>query len=816
MDNATMIMILKMSAMTALYVLLTISIWMKVRKNGIGRLSRVIIGLVYGLYCVLSTHFGVDYGHMLLNVRDAGPLAAGIFFHPVSGVIAGLIGGIERYIAGTFWQVGSYSRVACSVSTCLAGFLSVFVNVFILKRKKPSAIYAFFVGAVMEVFHMYAVFITHRNDIMMAYYVVKVCAAPMILFTACGLAACSVVLQIISGEWSNPMRRRDKSETPISLRFQRWLIVVTTSVLLVNFTISFAVQTQIALSNGEDTLTDVADDIVDTYNDVQETWKSIVEYSETVALTNAEVIGRTLARLDITSVDTGALLDRLLDAFDVESITLISPEGKALFQAGKAPVMSALFEDVLIGSRKRQSVSLSIHRVAACVSSPVGMVQVTIDPEHLAEEMKLNGINDTLSHFHVGRDGTFDIFQKSGLIIAGTHRYETLSLNDSTTISRHAEENMFIDTLFKKRSMCRVDHIEDGSMLVVTLPLSEVYATRDSQIYEIALADILLFAAIYMLVSVLVQMIVVNNLQLVNASLSRITNGDLNEVVDVRKSSEFTSLSDDINQTVTALKGYIAAAEHRMEQELQFAATIQDSALPRNFSFPRDDIELFATMDPAKEVGGDFYDFFFVHGGKLALVIADVSGKGIPAALFMMRSKTAIRGLAESGNAPSEIFYKANITLCDGNDAEMFVTAWIGIIDLDTGHMICASAGHEYPVLMRKDGEYELMKDPHGLALAAMPGAKYRDYDIQLNSGDKLFVYTDGIPEAINENMEQYGCERLIRKLNAMKHNSMKELLPAVRDDISDFTGNAEQFDDITMLGFAYFGSAADSESAAL
>ena len=294
--------------------------------------------------------------------------------------------------------------------------------------------------------------------------------------------------------------------------------------------------------------------------------------------------------------------------------------------------------------------------------------------------------------------------------------------------------------------MCRVEKLEDDTMLLTLLPVKEVYANRDMQAYETALADILLFAVIYLLISVLVQQIVVNNIQLVNQSLDKITGGDLNEVVNVRNASEFASLSDDINQTVSVLKGYIAAAEKRIEQELEFARSIQDAALPKNFKYPRTDFELFAMMDPAKEVGGDFYDFFFVDNDHLALVIADVSGKGIPAALFMMRAKTAIRNLAESGRAPSEILFRANNTLCDGNDAEMFVTAWIGIIDLGTGEMRCANAGHEYPVLMRAGGEYELFKDKHGLALAAMEDMRYREYEIQLNPGDRLFVYTDGIP----------------------------------------------------------------------
>jgi len=315
-----------------------------------------------------------------------------------------------------------------------------------------------------------------------------------------------------------------------------------------------------------------------------------------------------------------------------------------------------------------------------------------------------------------------------------------------------------------------------------------------------------------MLISQLVQQIVVQNLDLVNDSLAKITDGDLDEVVAVRSTSEFASLSDDINQTVDVLKGYIDAAEKRIEQELELARTIQDSALPRNFHFPRENFELYATMDPAKEVGGDFYDFFFVGPYRLALVIADVSGKGIPASLFMMRSKTAIRSTAESGSSPAEILYKANNALCEGNDAEMFVTAWLGIVDLRTGLMTCASAGHEYPMLMRAGQDFALFKDKHGLALAAMEGVRFKEYEVQLNPGDRLFVYTDGVPEAIDENVVQYGTDRLERILNVEKDRPMEEILPGVRRDISEFVGKADQFDDITMLGFTWFGTGKEGE----
>jgi hypothetical protein len=190
---------------------------------------------------------------------------------------------------------------------------------------------------------------------------------------------------------------------------------------------------------------------------------------------------------------------------------------------------------------------------------------------------------------------------------------------------------------------------------------------------------------------------VVDNLIKVNESLNKITEGDLDEKVSVYNSSEFASLSDDINLTVDALKGYIEAAEKRIEQELMLARTIQASALPTNFDFNNDAFELYATMDPAKEVGGDFYDFFSVDSDRMALVMADVSGKGIPASLFMMRSKTTIRGLVERGLGPAAVLERVNNVLCAGNEASMFVTVWIGILDLRTGKVSAANAEPKNP-----------------------------------------------------------------------------------------------------------------------
>ena len=677
-------MILKMSGITALYVSLTILVWVRTKDKELTAFQKILIGIVFGISSVLSTHFGVSFENMIINVRDIGPLAAGLFFSPGAGILAGLIGGIERYIAGTYFGVGTYTRVACSISTCLAGFVACGMKVKVFKGKKPSPMYSFFMGAVMEVFHMYVVFITHRDDMRMAFVVVSTCAVPMIIFTGIGMAVSSTCLQIFAGEWTNPLEKTDEEHISLSQKFQRWLFIITSIVILGNFMFSYALQTQSA------------------YQD------SKIKLQE-----NAAKIRKNF----------------LLDRFNLESDSTIT--------------------------------------------------YVIISDDHTVLRGKNEGKEIPSDEYEQFRSTIGDV--KEG-------------------------------TVWGEKSLFYVDRLNDNTLIVTSMEKDEVFWYRDAEAYEIALADILLFTVIYVLIAYLVNQIVVNNIRLINRSLSKITNGNLDEVVTVRNSSEFASLSDDINQTVLALKGYIEAAEKRIEQELMLAKAIQLSALPKNFDFPEiDSFKLFASMKPAKEVGGDFYDFFFVGMYKIALVIADVSGKGIPAALFMMRSKTAIRGLAEAGGTPMEILMKSNDALCEGNDAEMFVTAWIGIMDVSTGHMVCANAGHEYPAIRHANGEYELFKDPHSLPLAAMPGTKVKEYEIDLQPGDRLFVYTDGVPEALNENTEQYGTDRMLETLNKTNDMSISEAVAAVSDSLTAFKGNADQFDDITMLGFDYIKKAGNT-----
>lgn len=243
--------------------------------------------------------------------------------------------------------------------------------------------------------------------------------------------------------------------------------------------------------------------------------------------------------------------------------------------------------------------------------------------------------------------------------------------------------------------------------------------------------------------------------------------------------------------------------EHQiMETELNVATNIQASMLPSIFpAFPEQpQFDIYASMTPAKEVGGDFYDFFLIDDDHLAMVIADVSGKGVPAALFMVISKTLIKNAVQQGLSPKQVLETVNNQLCEGNEAEMFVTVWLGIYEISTGTLTTANAGHEYPAIQRDHEEFQLHQDKHGFVLAGMENTKYTQQTMTLHPGDTLFVYTDGIPEATNGDEVLFGTHRMIDALNQYKCGSLTQLLNGVKEAVDTFVGDAPQFDDLTML----------------
>lgn len=268
------------------------------------------------------------------------------------------------------------------------------------------------------------------------------------------------------------------------------------------------------------------------------------------------------------------------------------------------------------------------------------------------------------------------------------------------------------------------------------------------------------------------------------------------------------NMEKDIDSYIDNIRS-ITAEKERINTELSLATRIQASLLPHVFPpFPdRKEFDIYATMEPAREVGGDFYDFFLIDDDHLGIVMADVSGKGIPAALFMMISKTILQSCAMLGQGAAKTLEKTNEAICSNNQTEMFVTVWFGIFEISTGKITCANAGHEYPVIKRAGGDFELFKDKHGFVIGGMEETKYKEYTLELRAGDKLFVYTDGVPEATDSDNKMFGTDRMIGALNAVKDASAKEILENVRFEVSAFVKEDEQFDDLTMLCLEYRGA---------
>ena len=284
---------------------------------------------------------------------------------------------------------------------------------------------------------------------------------------------------------------------------------------------------------------------------------------------------------------------------------------------------------------------------------------------------------------------------------------------------------------------------------------------------------------------------------------------------DIRTQDEMEVLSGSITNMAEDMKHYMrtlikeTAEKERIGAELNVATQIQADMLPRIFpAFPdRKEFDIYASMTPAKEVGGDFYDFFLIDENHLGLVMADVSGKGVPAALFMVIAKTLIKNHAQLGEySPAKVLMRANEQLCEGNEADLFVTVWLAILDIRTGKGLAANAGHEHPALRRADGSYELVVYRHSMAVAVMEGIPFKEHEFELHPGDSLFVYTDGVAEATNTKNELYGTDRMIEALNQNPDASPQEILTNVKKSVDEFVGDAPQFDDITMLCLHYNG----------
>ena len=340
-------------------------------------------------------------------------------------------------------------------------------------------------------------------------------------------------------------------------------------------------------------------------------------------------------------------------------------------------------------------------------------------------------------------------------------------------------------------------------------------ARRAVLIFITVIAAALCVAAV---VSLILSNRIVRPIRQLTDEVGRVKGEDLDFKWKTDTGDETQLLAEAFQSLTGRMKTYVSdiekitAEKERIGTELELATRIQADMLPGIFpAFPdRKDFDIYASMTPAKEVGGDFYDFFLLDKNHLALVIADVSGKGVPAALFMMGSMILIRNEVKNGLSPANVLRRINDQICSGNREDMFITVWLGILDLSTGKLTAANAGHEYPALKQPDGSFELIKDPHGFVIGGLPDESYTEYEWQLRPGAKIFVYTDGVPEAGESRSALYGTDRMMEALRTAEDESPEKILAAVDASVREYVGDAPQFDDVTMLCVEYKGQETD------
>lgn len=764
------------------------------------KLKQCIIGILFGALAAFSTEYGVDVGGAVMNVRDASPLCAGLIFGAPAGIISGVIGGAYRWFA-VYWGAGAYTRLACSVSTVLVGFIAALLRKYMFDDKKPSWIYGLGVGMVCEVLHMLMIFLTNMNDASRAFTFVQSCTLPMVLANGIAVGLAVMAVSLLGRE----KLKFHKEQKQISQTFQFWLFICIVIAYFVTSGFTYVLQTGMSSKETESVININIDDVHKDITDASD--------ENLLKITRAA----TEEYLSVQNPDNDTL-QMIREKFGVAGINVVNKNGIITDSTLKEFIgydmasgeQSAEFlvllegEDEFVQKYQPLSIDNSISRKYAGVRLPDGgFIQVGYDAEQFQKDIDEHVIGVTKNR-HIGNNGFVAICDENMNIVIDRSDYSgknmsTLGVWIDTDIT--PENTVFEAEIYGKPYFLAYTFAE-GYYIIGAIPKSEAMFMRNVSIYVSIFMEILIFAALFTLIYFLIKKVIIDNLRKINGTLAEITDGNLNVTVDVRTNEEFASLSDDINQTVSTLKRYIAEAAARIDKELEFAKEIQYSALPSVFPpYPnRKDFEIYAHMITAKEVGGDFYDFYMLGDSTLAFMIADVSGKGIPAAMFMMQAKTIIKDLAESGLELSEIFMTANKKLCENNDAGMFVTAWMGILDLKTGRLKFVNAGHNPPLVRQADGEFAYLKARSGMVLAGMDGIKYRQNELQLTPGDQIFLYTDGVTEATDKNNQLYGEERLLETVNRNIVMDTRKLCEAVKSDVDQFVGEAPQFDDITML----------------
>lgn len=791
-------------------VIVSIAFYFLKRKTAFYNLNfwirQVIIGVTFGIVAMIATLHGVPLEGATANCRDAAPLCAGLLFGGPAGIIAGLIGGIHRWIVAP--TAGMYSRVACSVSTIIAGFYAAAVRKFMFEDRRTSALMGFLTAVVMEVLHMTLLFVTHMDGTGQALVIIKICTIPMVFCNGIAVFLSALILEYFS---SNILHRHGKRLPRLNDSIQRWMLgAVVISFFLSSF---FIYQLQTVIAERQ------TDSLIET--SIQNLYGEINDTAEKAMITLTNRIK------DTYEFKTTSRLSSVARAYRASEINIVNEEGIVTDSTVPANIGFNINDDPQLanfmvlnngvdeyvqgynasGESVDETENFSKKYVGLALDGG-GFIHVGYDYGRFKEFMK-DQVYGITKNRHIGATGGLIIVDdlQNIVSISDNQGLETI-VGTGIDISDDLElGKKYLKTFLDEECYVRYE-LAEGYYIIAYYPMLEAMESRDTEVYANTYMEILVFAILFGWIFYIVKVLVVKDIHKVNDSLKLITSGKLDEQVEVRTCVEFDELSTEINKTVDRLEKYTEEAKDRIAKDLELAMNIQQSALPSDFDTYRriKEVDLYAGMEAAKQVGGDFYDFFMPADRKLVFGVADVSGKGVPGAMFMMQSKTLLRSHLEAGLEIDEAFTEVNNKLCANNAAEMFVTAWMGIIDIFNGHCEFANAGHNPPLVYRKGEGYSYLKCKAGFVLAGMEDVPYKKQILDLNPGDKIFLYTDGVTEAQNQEQELYGEDRLLECLNAHQDANPDDTYACVKESLKEFVGDAEQFDDITILVVEFFG----------
>ena len=607
--------------------------------------------------------------------------------------------------------------------------------------------------------------------------------------------------------------------------FLKWLFVFIATAFALTFAISFFVQTRQARENAIQLIRLRISDARRQLFTTEENLKQIAEMTNAMALIKARAFASFIEQSP-ELLDSREKLQQIRRLLDVDELHVSDPKGILIASipeeyqgydmataAQSAAFLNALCDPAfaLVQEPQRKGINNEMFQYAgvARIDQP-GIVQIGYHPRRLVEATQLADIRNIAASFRIGTHGAIIICQNHHILSSGGADFTKIDLIAARINQETLLKQKIFTTHVGNQEFLGVAEKFHDYWIIGILPKNEMYLSRNSVVGVLIAVDLLLFALVFVLVSILVQKIVINGIYRVNSSLEKITCGNLEEKVQVTNTDEFKALSEGINATVAALKNAIKETAARIDAELKFAHAIQVSGLPEpNPVFPEQvPFTLAASMKTAREVGGDFYDYLLIDEDHLWFMVADVSGKGIPAALFMMTSKTLLHNLAEKGLPPKDIFQQGNREICARNEAGMFVTAWMGILELSSGRLECANAGHNPPLLLHADGSSEFLRIPPGLVLGGMETSKYRGNTLFLKAGERIILYTDGVTEAQNPSGDFFAEERMQQTMLNQNRSkvTLQQQLVELNQAVTCFADGTQQADDITLLALEFQG----------